>query len=282
MVAVIVAILILIVILFVLFKVRKMPLDSLVMINGSVGAGKTSTAVNLAIKSHKKNLRKYYIKKWLSFGRKVESEKPCLYSNIPLFGVEYCPLTNDLILRKKRFAYKSIVLISESSLIANSMSFKDKKVNDRLTMFIKLIRHELHGTYARVPNMIVETQSINDNHFAFDRCIVQSLFIVKSIRFLPFVRLVKAREILNVQNVQNVVSNSVKDDSSFKWYIVPKKVFKMYDSFAYSMLTDNLSVDCDLTKYNKKVKTLFEIATFLDNEELRENNEKFLEVLDSE
>lgn len=271
MLAFIFIILIIAFVIFLLCKFKRLPLDSVVMINGSVGSGKTSTAVYLAIKSHKKNLRKYKIRKFLHL--KVESEEPKLYSNIPLFRVDYVPLTNELLLRKKRFNYKSIILLSESSLVANSQSNKIRYVNDKLTLWLKLIRHELHGTYAKVPNLIVETQSINDNHYSFDRCITQSLYITKKFN-IPFFRCVKARELLLFDSVINNIDDDL-ESAKMKWYIIPKSIFKKYDSYAYSMLTDNLESYCKSIKYEYKKKVLFEVATLLQNQELKEYNKQF-------
>lgn len=66
-----------------------------------------------------------------------------LYSNIKLkvrYG--YVLITKDLLLRQKRFNYGSTILISECSLVADSMNYKDKDTNDILTIFNKLIGHE--------------------------------------------------------------------------------------------------------------------------------------------
>lgn len=271
MIYVLILIVVIIIALFILFKFKKLPLDSVVMVNGAVGSGKTSTAVYLAIKSYKKELRAYKIRKFLHL--KVENEKPLLYSNIPLFNVDYVPITIDLILRKKRFNYKSIVLISESSLVANSQSKNDKFVNDRLTLWLKLIRHELHGTYTKVPNLIVETQSINDNHYSFDRCITQSLYLVKKFN-IPFFRIVKARELLLFDSVVNEVDDEIEKDVC-RWYIVPKSIFQKYDSYCYSVLTDNLTSYNESVKHEFKEKKIFEIATLLKYEELNNYNSQF-------
>lgn len=274
----IILILIVIAIVFVIFKFKKLPLDSVVMVNGSVGSGKTSTAVYLAIKSYKKELRAYKIRKFLHL--KVEKEKPLLYSNIPLFKVDYVPLTQDLLLRKKRFNYKSIVLISESSLVANSQANKNQYVNDKLTLWLKLIRHSLHGTYCKVPNLIVETQSINDNHYSFDRCITQSLYITKKFN-IPFFRIVKARELLLFDSVINNIEDDL-EKACMRWYIVPKSVFKKYDSYCYSILTDNLCKVDNVIHHDIKSKQVFEICTLLKNIELKEYNKQFNSVQDAD
>lgn len=270
---------------------KKFRFDSLIMINGGVGSGKTSTALYLAIKNHKKahNIwkRKHIKNKNL--------EEPLLYSNIPIMNYKYySPLTLDHILRKKRFNYKSVVFISESSLIANSQDYKNKSIpdlNDNITEFLKLIRHELQGTYrpflslTTIPNLIVETQSINDNHFAFDRCITQSLFITKSIN-IPFFRLCYCRELLLFNNTINEMEEDVRQSNKNLRYIVPKTIFKKYDSTCYSILTDNLEKENrKINVKNIKHKIKFHIPTLHPFNDIIRNNKylsnvgKFLEYV---
>lgn len=264
-------------------KSKKLPMDSVVMINGGVGSGKTSTAVYLAIKSYKKECRAWKFRRFVYYKLHIKlryfktfDEEPLLYSNIPLKNVKYVPFTNDLILREKRFNYKSVILLSESSLIANSMSYKDNYINDKLTLFIKLIRHELKGTYKNVPNIIVETQSIQDNHYSFDRCITQSLFLTKKIN-VPFFRFVKARELTLIPNLVNTLDEDVERSGSFRWIIIPKSIFKKYDSYCYSVLTDENDIRND-SRIDSVLNKEFEIATLLKNTELQTHNEKVKEI----
>ena len=279
---------------------KKFRFDSIVMINGGVGSGKTLTAVWLAVRSYKKSVR---IWKRKNFFRKLFKkdllEKPLLYSNIPLFNIDFVLLNQDLLERQVRFNFCSIVLISESSLVANSQDFKRKdlpNLNDNLTEFLKLIRHMLHGSYrslfglgGTIPNLIIETQSKNDNHFAFDRCITQVMFINKSYN-IPFFKVQHCRDLLLYEGVENVINDDSKQDNSFKWYFVPKAIFKKYDSYSYSFLTDNLqnydkTIYITMNRKNKK-KLKFIIATYhlfndiaISNDELQRKN-KPVEVLD--
>lgn len=288
---------ILIVLLVILIKrSKKFRFDSIVMINGGVGSGKTLTAVWLAIRSYKKSVRIWKRKNFfrLLFNKEPKEEKPMLYSNIPLYNIDFVLISQELLERGYRFAFHSVVLISESSLIANSQDFKNRnfpKLNDNLTEFLKLIRHELHGSYrslfgfgGTIPNLIVETQSKNDNHYAFDRCITQTLFISESYN-IPFFKLQHCREFLLVESVENIIQDDLKDDKSFKWYLIPKRYFNKYDSYVYSFLTDNLPKYDDYIHIEKKKrqrkKIQFIIATFhlfddiaLSNDELKKINEK--------
>lgn len=294
MIILLIVVVILILLLIWVFKrSKKFRFDSIVMINGGVGSGKTSTAVWLAIRSYKKSVR---IWKRKNFFRKLFNkdllEKPLLYSNIPLMNIDFVLLNQDLLERNVRFNFCSIVFISESSLVANSQDFKRKDLpylNDDLTEFLKLIRHELHGTYrslfgigGTIPNLIIETQSKNDNHYAFDRCITQTLFISKSYN-IPFFKLQHCRDILIYEGVENVINDDYKQDPSFKWYFVPKSIFKKYDSYSYSFLTDNLVnyekvMHITMNRKNRK-KLKFIIATYhlfndiaISNDTLKKEN----------
>lgn len=252
--------------------------------------GKTLTSVYLAIRSHKKSVKIWKRKRFfhkITF-RKFTDEKPLLYSNIPLFNYDYVLLDNDLILRNKRFNFHSVVLISETSLMANSMDFKDKHLNSDITEWLKLIRHSLHGSYrslfgfgATIPNLILETQSKNDNHFAFDRALNQVLYINKSWN-LPFFKLVYCRDLLLIDSVENVYQDDSRDSIVNRWYLVPKKYFKYYDSFCYSFLTDKLSskdnVNYVYQTKKKRKKLSFKVPTFHKFEDIENNND----ILDNE
>lgn len=272
-------------------SMKKFRFDSVVMVNGGVGSGKTSTTLYLAIKSHRK-AHKIWKRKHM-FNKSLE--EPLLYSNIPIMNYKYySPITKEHLLRLKRFNYKSVIFLSESSLIANSMDCKNKNLptlNDDITEFLKLIRHELRGSYrplfsmTTIPNLFVETQSIHDNHFAFDRCITQSIFITSSVN-IPFFRVCKCRELMLFNNTINEIEDDMKESVKQYRYFVPKKIFKMYDSTCYSVLTDNLvSANKKYDVKNLKTKIRFRIPTFHEFADITENNDylksvgKFIEYV---
>lgn len=248
---------------------KKFKFDSVVMLNGAVGSGKTSTAVSFSINSHKFAHAIWWRRKhiWSKIFKKMKNEEePLLYSNIPLQYKYYVPLTTEILKREKRCNYKSVIFISESSLVANSMDYKDKILNEQLTLFLKLIRHELHGAYRNIfgrsyANLYIETQSKNDNHFAFDRCISQVLYLTKSIN-IPFFRIVWCRELLLIDSVQNNFNDDYKEDISTRWYLLPKAVFKKYDSYCYKFLTDDLDVVNNVCHITLKDVKYFEIPSF--------------------
>lgn len=275
---------------------KKFKFDSVVMINGAVGSGKSAMTFYQGIKAHRKGhaiwWRRTHIYSLL-FKKLKDEEEPLLYCNIPVYKnikkkelyKYYRPLTTEHILRIKRFNYKSVVCIDESSLLANSMTgsmrgqdFKEAKlINDRLTLFLKLIRQEMHGSYRNIfggyANMFINTQSKNDNHFAFDRCLNQVLYITKNMN-IPFFRIIWCRELLLIDSVENNFNDDYKEDISTRWYLMPKTIFKKYNSYAYSFLTDNKEKIKEITKYIV-ILNRFEIPTLTSIGELIESNNIF-------
>ena len=216
-------------------KVKKLRLDNLTLITGGVKTGKTALAVKLALKDYRKRLIKYKVRVFFQklFKKKLD-EKPLIYSNIPL-NCEYSPITLDIALRRKRINYGSVVLISESALFASSIDIKDKDINQELTLFYKLFGHESHGG-----SLYIETQDLNDNHYSARRSMSRYLWIQTSIK-LPFFVLCKVRE-MAYQDCLGAVSNVFSDDvdETTRWIIYSKKIWKKYDRFTYSTLTDDL------------------------------------------
>ena len=279
---------------------KKLKFDTLVMINGGVGTGKSSTTIWQGVKTHKRThaiwWRRTHIYSKI-FKKMANEEEPLLYCNIPIYKnykkniiyKYYRPLTTEHILRIKRFNYKSTIIIDESSLVANSMTAVYSKsnpnaqtINEQLTLFIKLIRHELHGSYKNFlfknnANVFINTQSKNDNHYAFDRAINQVLYITKSLN-IPFFRIVWVRDLLLIDSVENNFNDDIKEENSTRWYLIPKKVFNMYDSYAFSMLTDNKEIIKNISEYIV-LSGRFEIATLTQFKEIQENNYIFNEYV---
>ena len=139
------------------FKVPK--LNSLVMVTGGVKCGKSTHSVHMAISTYKSNRRKIKFKNFFrKLFHKPLQELPLLYSNVPL-AINYVPLTRDMLLRRERFVYGSVVYIQEASLVADSQLIKDKDLNNQLLLFFKLFGHESKGG-----TCILDTQCISDVH----------------------------------------------------------------------------------------------------------------------
>ena len=79
----------------VLSKFKSPKISAVSLVTGGVKTGKTTFAVNLAIKNYKRNLRSVKIRNFFAklFRKKLEP-LPLLYSNIPL-AVPYVPVTRE-------------------------------------------------------------------------------------------------------------------------------------------------------------------------------------------
>lgn len=229
------------IILFLILKrIKRLRLDCITLVVGAPKTGKTTIQCYLALKAYKRALFKWRITKLI--GRKTE--KPLLYSNIPL-KVPYVPLTKELLMREKRFAYKSVILLSETSLIADSMSSlgQSEEVQERnfqLSMFYKLIGHELHGGA-----VFVETQAPSDNHYALKRCLSRYYWVHSLIKWIPFVLVARVREMSfnDGETINSLNIDTTDIENNFKWLIFPKAIWKKFDCYAMSIFTDNLPVE---------------------------------------
>ena len=252
---------------FKLYKVRNIN-----FVDGTLGSGKSFLSVSLAVRTYKRELRRYKIKKWLlndlskvpmfnkkfNLKKKVEElEEPELYCNIPLDSekVKYSLLTIDMILRKEfRPAYKSVVLIDDFGLFADQMQFKDAETNERLLEFFKLFRHETRGGY-----FFSNSQTLNDLHYSLKYTMTDYLYIHHKIR-LPFVSILKVQELMYIadkQGNQQVTSINEGDfTENLKTMVILNKYFKYYDTYCYSILTDNLAVWRNRPRTSRKNKTL--------------------------
>lgn len=241
--------------LFIYFKFFKIPkLKNVIFIDGGLGCGKSFYSISLAIKLHKKALRKWYFQKYICkflglFSKKYknkEIEKPLLYSNIKLKNYDHVILTKELLIRDMRFNYKSVVLIDEFSLFADQQLYKNQDLNEKLQLFFKLFRHESKGGY-----MVVNSQSINDCHYSF-KYILNDYFYIHHRVKLPFISLLAIRENLYSADNGNVINSSNEDvESTLKKVIVLNKYYNKYDTFTYSIFTDKLESDNRLVKFIK-------------------------------
>lgn len=246
------------IILLILFnKIIKIPkFGNMVLITGGVKTGKSTMSVWLAYRQYRRQLRKwwihnhiiYYMLKWLPFKKCKnikQKEKPLFYSNVPVATKNYSPLTHKLIQREERFRYGSVIYVNESSLMADSQCIKDSLVNEQMLLLNKLIAHETKGGY-----LFYDTQSISDNHYAVKRCLSTYFYIHHKI-VIPFFYIAFVRELKFSEESAEV--NTFDDDveKTLQMVIIPKKVWKMFDCYCYSILTDNLPVSDKIIEYKK-------------------------------
>lgn len=240
-----VLILLIIAFIFISKNMKSLKIGSLALVTGGVKTGKSTLGCYLAIKEYKKARLRYRVRKLLGF----KDEEPLFYSNIPIKVNHFVPIDKDYLLRKKRFNYGSVIFIDEASLVADSQLIKDNLINEQLLLFNKLIGHETHGG-----KLIYNTQSIQDCHYSIKRCVDRYFYVYKMIKWLPFFIVMKVQETRYSEDSSVAIVNQDTDlEDMTKTCIIPKSVWKKFDRYAFSILTDNNLTTCknDVVNGNK-------------------------------
>lgn len=271
---------------FFIFKVKHLKTPDVYMVDGGVKTGKSLITVKLAVTQYRKNCFKVaffnFLRKFANLFRKEKKaplDKPMLYSNMPLYKVKYNKLTLDILKWNVRIPHKSVCLIDEATLLADSMlgmnRRKDKQeefdyTNEVLTLFLKTYGHQTHGG-----SCFYNSQNVVDLHFSFKRCTSTYLMVMKNRKF-PFFCLVDCRELVHDESgdTRNVITRDVDDEN--KPLFVSKRWYKYYDRYYLDVLTKNLPiyVNYDVEKVDYKSKQVLKhIVTLGNYQKIREYNE---------
>lgn len=241
------------------FKCAKV--GSMALVSGGVKTGKSTLSVSLAIREFKARVRRT---KFVNFFRNLFNkeliELPLLYSNVPL-NMDYVPLTDDLLTRRERFVYNSVIYVQEASLVADSQLLKNMDLNEQLLLFNKLIGHETKGGV-----LIYDTQCIGDLHYSIKRCLSNYFYIHHLTKWIPFFLIAYVQE-CRYSDDGSVITTSNEDiENTVKRVIIPKSTWKKFDCYCYSTLTDDLPVNKNVVK-GKELNTLKanEIISFRTN-----------------
>lgn len=239
------------------------------LITGGIKSGKSTFAMALTLKTYKSVHRRWAIRKYiLKMLHREPEEEPLLYSNIPL-GVPYVQITNDLLTRKVRARFGSVIFIDEASLVADSQLIQDKDINEALLVFVKLIGHSLHAQ----GGLIINTQSTSDMHYSFRRCCDKRFYVDHTFKWLPFFLVQTIRE--ERYSEDGSIVNAYNEDmqESLKKVLVRKKTWKLFDKCAFSVFTDRKPVLDKLEDVSDdlKVKELTSFRQFktLSKEDLK-------------
>lgn len=252
------------------FKVPKIACVSLT--TGGVKSGKSTFSVYLAISTYKRIHRRWKVRKvFQTLFNKPIDEEPLLYSNIPL-SVPYVPITLELLQRKIRPRYGSVAYVNEASLLCDQMLYKDDELSERLTLFNKLFGHETCGGY-----LIYDTQCIGDVHYAVKRSLSNYFYVHHLEKRIPFFLVAKVRE-ERYSDDTGTITNTYSEDveENLKTVIIPKSVWKKFDAYCFSTLTDSLPVSDNVLKCTTDLKAR-EIVSFrkfktIQNNEVQNEN----------
>lgn len=242
------------------FKIAKV--GSMALVNGGVKCGKSTFSVYLAIREFKSRVR---FTKFKNFFRKLFKkeliELPLLYSNVPL-ALPYVPLTDELLTRKERFVYNSVIYCQEASLVADSQLLKNMELNEQLLLFNKLIGHETKGGC-----LIYDTQCISDLHYSIKRCLSNYFYIHHLTKWIPFFLIAEIQECRYSEDGSVITTNTEDVENLTRKVIIPKSTWRKFDCYCYSVLTDDLPVNTNVVKNDKNTIDLKarEIISFRNN-----------------
>ena len=246
------------------FKVPKIACVSLT--TGGVKSGKSTFSVYLAISTYKRIHSRWKVRKvFQTLFNKPIDEEPLLYSNIPL-SVPYVPITLDLLQRKIRPRYGSVAYVNEASLLCDQMLYKDDELSERLTLFNKLFGHETCGGY-----LVYDTQCIGDVHYAVKRSLSNYFYVHHLEKRIPFFLVAKVRE-ERYSDDKGTITNTYSEDveENLKTVIIPKSVWKKFDAYCFSVLTDSLPVSDNVLKGTTDLKAR-EIVSFRKFKTIQKN-----------
>ena len=92
--------------------------------------------------------------------------------------------------------------------------------------------------------VFVETQNPSDNHYSLKRCLNRYVFIMHLTKWIPFFLVARVREMAYLDGVDGINNDFNEDiEETMKYLIIPKSIWKKFDAYTYSILTDNLEVN---------------------------------------
>lgn len=220
---------------WIMSKFKTPKVGAMALVSGGVKCGKSTLSVAIAISEFRKRTKRI---KFANFFRKIFKkellELPLLYSNVPL-SVPYVPVTTDLLTRKKRFVYGSVIYICEASLVADSQLIKNADLNEQLLLFNKLIGHSTKGGC-----IIYDTQCISDVHYSIKRCLSEYFYVHHLTKWIPFFLLAYVQECRYSDDKSTITISDDDVEQKLRRVIIPKSTWKKFDCYCYSVLTDHL------------------------------------------
>ena len=82
-----------------------------------------------------------------------------------------------------------------------------------------------------------------DCHFSVKRCLSNYFYIHHLTKWIPFFLVATVRECRYSEDGSVVEVNTADVEDSLKRVLIPKKVWKIFDAYCFSSLTDDLEVD---------------------------------------
>ncbi len=255
----------------ILSKFKTTKVGSMCLVTGGVKTGKSTLSVAIVRREYRSRVRRVKIRNFFAklFNR-METDLPLVYSNIPL-AMPYVPITKDLLLRKTRFVYGSVIYVQEASLVADSQLIRDMDINTMLLLLNKLIGHETKGGI-----IVYDTQCVGDVHYSIKRCLSNYFYIHRLVKWIPFFLIAYVQEFNYSEDGSVIQVNNGDLEDNLKRVIIPKSTWKYFDCYCYSILTDHLPVENNIVYNDKKTKDLKarKILSFRKNIEVCDDDKK--------
>lgn len=203
--------------------------DNLVLYTGTLGSGKTFSAVKTSLMLLKRNRIKvafYNAMPW----HKEKRLRPLLYSNVPVLVSKRrkefsARLKAEHFTMAEAIIPRSVVLIDEVSLVLSQMDYKT--VNDQaLAEFFSLYRQYTRGGY-----LVATTQSVAKCQHSIRRCLDSAYRLQNFRTFLGLFYVVQVRHIDICEDTINVNDRHSEDATQRLFGLVP--LFRRYDTYCY-------------------------------------------------
>lgn len=252
-----------ILLLWILRKTKRLKLPNVVIVTGAPKTGKSALCLSLAHKRYIGNVIKWYlgipIFKLLNHITRQNKEypiKPMFYSNIPV-NFKHNRITKEMLHMEVKVPKKSVFFIDEVSLLADSMMFKNDKLNLDLLLFFKTIGHTTYGG-----SVFMNSQCVGDVHYSIKRVLGSYLYIHHTTKY-PLVSVCAVREMVYSDDSQ-VANNVTEDlDLSMRRLFFFNGIYKKYDCYCYSTLTDKKVYKVNYKyQWDKKNLKAYDIVSF--------------------
>lgn len=272
----VILLIILVIVIVIYVKFFRMPaLNTINFVDGTNGVGKTQLCVYWSRRAIRRQRIFYkYIEPIINkiFKRK-QDKKPYLYSNLAMKDTPFVKVSLDLLTRENyRCSKNSVLLLDEYSLVADQNIYGKafEKEVEKMRDFWKLCRHE------GFKYIFVNSQNISSVNYTLKDCISNYIYIHhrRNIRILGF-SIVYYYEMAYSRDDKNIMNTFSNRDSDFKRCIVPNRIFKKYDSRAYSIFTDYLPVlENEVVIKDRKELKQSKLVSFMKLNYLYKNIEK--------
>lgn len=108
--------------------------------------------------------------------------------------------------------------------------------NESLMLFMKLYGHETGGK----GKLFIDTQAVGDLPVSVRRCLSRYLYIERSIKWIPFIIVMKVRELMFSEDNSTINTFDSDIEDNCKTLIIFKSIWKKFDYCCYSVFTDDL------------------------------------------